>query len=126
MALYRFLSTPEAESYEVFSQLLRDVRVLRRPHGISERHLMRQLIARSPSGLKSLLLQATQAGVTWVVFPERLVDNIRRGSNPRQKKLPELRGIPRVSRKPKTEEAYSAQRTANVRITQRNAALSSY
>ncbi|KAI5173428.1 hypothetical protein PAEPH01_1968 [Pancytospora epiphaga] len=88
LALTRFLSTPEASSYDSFIQLLRDARTLKRSRGISVDHLMRQVIARSPAGLKSLLIQSVQSGASWntflqaaessawVVFPERLVNSI--------------------------------------------------
>ena len=53
--LSRFLSTPEVKSYETLMQLLKDARIVKTAKGVSVEHLMRQVIARAPSGIKLLL-----------------------------------------------------------------------
>ncbi|MGL6009302.1 MAG: retroviral-like aspartic protease family protein [Culicoidibacterales bacterium] len=86
--LARFLSTPEAESYDGYVQLLKDARVVKETRGVSIEHVMRQIIARSPAGLKSLLLQLAQSSVkweeflqhtensAWVAFPEKIIGRV--------------------------------------------------
>ncbi|MGL6008340.1 MAG: hypothetical protein ACRC1D_02700 [Culicoidibacterales bacterium] len=86
--LNRFLSTPEVYSYDAYVKLLKDAKIIIMTHGVSKEHAMRQVIARSPAGLKSLLLQVAQQGVeweeflrqaenaAWVVFPERIVGRV--------------------------------------------------
>ena len=87
-ALIRFLSTTEVKSYEGLSKLLSEARILKETKGISESHLMRQIISRAPAGLKSHLIGIARSGIewegflrsaeeeAWVVFPEMIVGSI--------------------------------------------------
>ncbi|MGL5708894.1 MAG: reverse transcriptase domain-containing protein [Aeromonas sp.] len=86
--LNRFLCTPEVNSYEKYLLLLKDAKLIIAARGVSKEHAMRQVIARSPAGLKSLLLQVASQGVeweeflrqaesaAWVVFPERIIGRV--------------------------------------------------
>ncbi|KAI5152234.1 hypothetical protein ENBRE01_2675 [Enteropsectra breve] len=86
--LARFLNTFEVKAYEELIQLLKDVKLINATKGINATHLMRQVLARSPAGIKSILLQTTKSGATWedflkqgedaswMTFPEKITGRI--------------------------------------------------
>lgn len=88
LALSRFLSTREVDSYERLEQLLKDARKIKEGKGISVSHLMREVISRAPAGIKSLLLQIAGNGASWetflreaenaawIVFPEKILGGV--------------------------------------------------
>jgi hypothetical protein len=86
--LKRFLGTGEATTYSDYVNLLRDARIVKSTRGVNVEHIMRQVISRSPAGLKSLLLQVAHQCVgceeflrqaesaAWVVFPEQIIGRV--------------------------------------------------
>ncbi|KAI5150401.1 hypothetical protein ENBRE01_1475 [Enteropsectra breve] len=86
--LTRFLNTFEVKAYEELIQLLKDAKLINATKGINATHLMRQVIARSPAGIKSILIQTAQSGATWedflkqgedaawMAFPEKITGRI--------------------------------------------------
>lgn len=62
-ALRRFLATREVDTFADYIKLLKDARVIKNSRGVSTEHIMRQVVARSPAGLKSLLLQIAGRGI---------------------------------------------------------------
>ena len=67
-ALVRFLSDKEVFTFEELMTLLRDERILKEKKGISVENLMRQIVARVSSRIKSILMQAAFDEVTWEQF----------------------------------------------------------
>lgn len=100
--LSRFLNTSEVKTYEGFKQLIKDAKDIKSTKGINVDHLMRQVIARAPAGIKSLLLQAASSGAewerflweaengAWVVFPEKIVCRIQEEGE--QQEINRIRG----------------------------------
>ncbi|KAI5151210.1 hypothetical protein ENBRE01_1972, partial [Enteropsectra breve] len=86
--LARFLNTYEAKTYDDLIQLLKDAKMINLTKGISTSHLMRQVIARVPAGIKSILLHNAQSGsswdeflkqgedAAWMAFPEKITGRI--------------------------------------------------
>ena len=92
-ALKMFLTVTDVKLQEGLNELLKNARILRQTRGIDTMPLMRQVIARVPAGIKSLLLQAVQDGSSWdefiraaeesvwMVFPEKTILRISEEEN---------------------------------------------
>lgn len=86
--LQRFLMSNDIISYEGYIGLLKDARVVKATRGMNVLHLMRLVIAKSPAGLKSLLLQIAQQGTeweeflrqaesaAWMIFPSKIINRV--------------------------------------------------
>ncbi|MGL6008750.1 MAG: hypothetical protein ACRC1D_04765, partial [Culicoidibacterales bacterium] len=86
--LSRFFSRGQSGSYDEYSSLLRDARMIYERGCINAEPLMKQVIARSPAEIKPVLLQAAQSGADWnnfircgensgwIAFPDKIVNNV--------------------------------------------------
>ena len=91
--LNKFFSRAQAKSYNEYLDLLREASTIFERGCINAEPLMKQVIARSPSELKPILLLAAQQGCSWVTFlrhaenngwvafPEKIVNHIYQGNN---------------------------------------------
>ncbi|KAI5148608.1 hypothetical protein ENBRE01_0423 [Enteropsectra breve] len=86
--LSRFLARKEASDYNSFTLMLEEAGAIKAKQGIDATHLMRQVISRSPAGIKSILLQClfaedtweiflgTAEKAAWVAFPEKVIGRV--------------------------------------------------
>ena len=83
----RFFSSPKVQAYESYIQLLQDADQIRYRGVVSDKELMRQLIARAPDSLKSMLIQAGESqgwyqfrrcaeSYECASFPDKIVNQI--------------------------------------------------
>ena len=76
----RFFSSPQVQNYDQYIQLLKDADQIRYRGVVSEKEMIKQIVARAPDSLKSMLIQAGESSgwyhfrrcaenYAWVLFP---------------------------------------------------------